>query len=192
MLADVRVGQVMGLIDIMGGRGSAIGMPTLVDRFGADLVMLRSVISEAELLGLVKSEDGTVSPTELGMRLWEVTEDRHRIAMLREVLAGIEPFRTALELVFERESVTVDAVANALRSRGLVWKPGRDSNKSTIRALLIHWGIHAELLSYNGKTDRLRGLQAYGDFVKPRIGIIGKGNAGSAVKRGLEKDIRSE
>ena len=45
------------------------------------------------MLGLVKAEKGDVTLTELGLKFQKTS--KHKIRMLRDVIAKIEPFKTA-------------------------------------------------------------------------------------------------
>jgi NitT/TauT family transport system ATP-binding protein len=155
MPANVRAGQVVGLVEITGGLGSVIDVSRLADEFGADIATLLPILDAAEMLGLVKSEKGDVSLSELGLKFQKTS--KHKIRMLRDKIAQIEPFRTAIEHATKnKRGVSADEITNALAEKGLRWHHNSEMNEGLVQALLIHWAIYAELLSYNGKTGKFQ------------------------------------
>src|SRR5438105_4888197 len=96
MPANVRAGQVVGLVEVTGGLDSAIDIPRLADEFGSDIATFLPILDTAEMLGLVKNEKGDISLTDFGRKFQKTA--KHKVALLRNVLAKIEPFKTALEL----------------------------------------------------------------------------------------------
>jgi hypothetical protein len=155
MPANVRAGQVVGLVEITGGLGSTIDVSRLADEFGADIATLLPILDTAEMLGLVKTDKGDVSLTEFGLKFQKTA--KRKVRMLRDVLASIEPFKTALDIASKnRKGVSTQEIAEALLQKDLRWHHNFEINESLIQALLIHWAIYAELLSYNGKTGRFQ------------------------------------
>ncbi len=155
MPPNVRAGQVVGLVEVTGGLGSVIDVSRLADEFGADIATLLPILDTAEMLGLVKTDKGDVSLTELGLKFQKTA--KRKVRMLREVLANIEPFRTALDLASKnRKGVSAREISEALLQKDLRWHHNPEINESLVQALLIHWAIYADLLSYDGKTGRFK------------------------------------
>lgn len=154
MPGNVRGGQVISLVEITGSIGGKVDAPKLADEFGADLAVLLPVLDAAEMLGLVRSEKGDVHLTELGLKFQKTTKNKLRI--LKDRIATIEPFRTALELSSKGKPITASQVADTLSEMGLRWHYTPELNEALIKTLLIHWAIYAGLLSYDGKTDKFQ------------------------------------
>ena len=154
MPGNVRGGQVISLVEITGSIGGKVDAPRLADEMGADIAVLLPVLDAAEMLGLVRSEKGDVHVTELGLKFQKTT--KNKIRMLKDRLATIEPFRTALELAAHGKSVTARQVADSLTEMGLKWHYQPEINESLIRTLLIHWAIYAGLLKYDGKSGKFQ------------------------------------
>jgi NitT/TauT family transport system ATP-binding protein len=154
MPGNVRGGQVISLVDIAGSIGGKVDAPKLADEFGADLAVLLPVLDAAEMLGLVRSEKGDVHLTELGLKFQKTTKNKLRT--LRDRIATIEPFRTALEVASKGKPITAAQVADSLAEMGLRWHYKPEINEVLIKTLLIHWAIYAGLLSYDGKTDKFQ------------------------------------
>jgi NitT/TauT family transport system ATP-binding protein len=152
MPANVRGGQVISLVEITGSIGGKVDAPKLADELGADLAVLLPILDAAEMLGLVRSEKGDVHLTEHGLKFQKTSKNKLR--MLKDRVATIEPFRTALELASRGKPITGSQVADALAEMGLMWHYNPELNESLIRTLLIHWAIYAGLLTYDGKTDK--------------------------------------
>ncbi len=154
MPANVRAGQVIGLVEVTGGLGSVIDVARLADEFGGDIATLLPILDTAEMLGLVKTEKGDVSLTEFGLRFQKVA--KRKVRHLKDALSTIEPFKTALDIGATKKSFDVHDVAEGLLNRGISWHHQSDINESLIQALLIHWAIYADLLTYNGKTGKFQ------------------------------------
>ena len=151
MPANVRAGQVISLVEITGGIGGKVDAPKLADELGADIAVLLPILDAAEMLGLVRSEKGDVHLTELGLRFQKTSKSKMKI--LKDRIATIEPFRTAVEFASRGKPFTAAQVADALQEMGLRWHYQPEINESLIRRLLIHWAIYAGLLAY-GKSGK--------------------------------------
>ena len=152
--ANVRAGQVISLVEITGGLGARIDASRLADELGAYIAVLIPILDTAEMLGLVKNEDGEVYLTEFGHKFQKTA--KNKVRLLREQLAGIEPFRTALEITSHKKDTTAREVAETLFERGLKWHYNTELNESILSALLIHWAIYAGLLNYDGKKGKFQ------------------------------------
>jgi NitT/TauT family transport system ATP-binding protein len=152
MPGNVRAGQVISLVEVAGSIGGKMDAPKLADELGADIAVLLGILDAAEMLGLVKVEKGDVYVTELGVKFQKTTKEK--VKLLKERLAAIEPFRTALELASRGKAVTAQEVADALGEMGMRWHYQPEMNESLVNTLLIHWCIYAGLLKYNGKTGK--------------------------------------
>jgi hypothetical protein len=150
--ANVRAGQVVGLVEITGGLGTNVDAAQLADELGADIAVLIPILDTAEMLGLVKIEKGEVSLTEFGLKFQKTAKSKVRL--LKEQLGQIEPFRTALEVAAKKGRVTAQEVADELLEKGVKWHHDVELNESMVQTMLIHWAIYAGLLSYNGKTGK--------------------------------------
>jgi NitT/TauT family transport system ATP-binding protein len=154
MPGNVRGGQVISLVEIVGGIGGKTDAPKLADELGADIAVLLPIMDAAEMLGLVRTEKGDVHLTELGLRFQKTSKNKLKI--LKERIATIEPFRTALELASKGKPITAGQVADSLEEMGLKWHYQPEINEALIRALLIHWAIYAGLLSYDGRSGKFQ------------------------------------
>ena len=154
MPATVRGGQVISLVEVTGSIGGKVDVPKLADELGADIAVLLPILDAAEMLGLVRTEKGDVHLTELGLKFQKTSKQKLRI--LKDRIASIEPFRTALELASKGKHVTASQVAESLGEMGLKWHYQPDINESLIRTLLIHWAIYAGLLKYDGKSGKFQ------------------------------------
>ncbi len=154
MPANVRGGQVISLVEVTGSIGGKVDVPKLADELGADIAVLLPILDAAEMLGLVRTEKGDVHLTELGLKFQKTSKQKLKI--IKERIAAIEPFRTALELSSKGKAVNAPQVADSLAEMGLRWHYQPDINESLIRALLIHWTIYAGLLKYDGKSGKFQ------------------------------------
>ena len=154
MPGNVRAGQVISLVEVTGGLGPRVDASRLADELDYDIAVLLSTLDAAEMLGLVKSEKGNVYLTELGRRFQKTS--KNKVRMLKDRLAAIEPFRTALELASKGKAVTAEQVAESLSEIGIKWHYQPELNESLISALLIHWTIYGGLMRYDGKSGKFQ------------------------------------
>jgi hypothetical protein len=153
MPGNVRAIQVVSLADEIDELGTGIHLTKLAENEGSDAEVLISVLSAAQMLGFVKNEGGNLFLTEQGLKLKEV--DMAKVsALLKEKVAPIEPFHTAIELSSRDGSTTAKEVAKTLSALGIEWHYKPEQNESLISNLLIHWGIRAGLLNYDGKNKK--------------------------------------
>jgi NitT/TauT family transport system ATP-binding protein len=154
MPGNVRGGQVISLVEITGSIGGKVDAPKLADELGADIAVLLPILDAAEMLGLVRSEKGDVHLTELGLKFQKTSKNKLKI--LKDRIASIEPFRTALELASKGKPITASQVSDSLQEIGLKWHYKPEMNEALVRTLLIHWAIYAGLLKYDGKSGKFQ------------------------------------
>lgn len=152
MPANVRAGQIIGLVEVTGGLGSPIDVGKLAYEFGDDIATLLPILDAAEMLGLVKIERGNVNQTEFGLKFQRTS--KHKIRLLKDQLLKIEPFKTAVEMVSKQGSVSAGEVADALIHKKVRWHHEQEVNETLVNAMLIHWAIYAGILSY--KSERFQ------------------------------------
>ncbi len=145
---------MISLVEVTGSIGGKVDAPKLADELGADIAVLLPILDAAEMLGLVRSEKGDVHLTELGLKFQKTS--RNKLRILKDRIAAIEPFRTALDLASHGKAITASQVADTLAEMGLKWHYQPEINESVIRMLLIHWAIYAGLLKYDGKTGKFQ------------------------------------
>jgi len=151
MPGKVKPGQVISLVEITGGMGPKMDVPRVADEMGADIDVLFPIIDAAQMLGLVKLEKGDLSLTEDGHAFQKAL--KHKVTTLRDRLAAIEPFKTAVELASKKRRVSAHDVADALQRMGVKWHYQPEVNESIIRELLIHWTIQSGLLAVGKAGD---------------------------------------
>ena len=72
----------------------------------------------------------------------------NKVRVLRDTIANLEPFRTALELASRIGSVTSKEISKALVGSEVRWDYRHDENVSIINSLMINWSISACLFKH--------------------------------------------
>jgi NitT/TauT family transport system ATP-binding protein len=152
MPGGVRAGQVIGLVEVAGSFGSRMDIAKMADAMGADLAVMLPILDAAQMLGLVRMEKVDLLLTDEGLRFKATS--KNKMTQLKAKLAGIEPFRTAMELASKSGGATSQDVASSLSRRGVSWHYDPELNDTLVHALLISWALSSRLLSYDGKTGR--------------------------------------
>ncbi len=150
MPSRVTLVEVTGLVEAVESAGNAIELSDLARLFPRQSSPhLLSILKASQELGLIWREGGLVSITDLGLGFVRATDGKVRI--IRAVLARIEPFKTTLELLSKKKTVSSHEVSEALiRKKNIILSPSQIS-EDFVRTTLIEWGISSCLLSYNGK-----------------------------------------
>ncbi|HZW56912.1 MAG TPA: AAA-associated domain-containing protein [Nitrososphaerales archaeon] len=134
---------VIALIEAIESMGSRVKFSSLLKRFRPEnSANFLSALKVAEELGLVKIGRTEAILTDLGAGFVRASDGKARI--IRAGLAKIEPFRTSLELLSVKRSVSAREIAGHLSMAGI--------NSDTIQSILIEWGISSGLLRYNGAS----------------------------------------
>jgi len=110
-----------------------------------DLTKLLPILDAAEMLGLITVEKGEAKLSREGERM--LTVKKERATVLSNSLSRIEPFMTALR--FKRK-FTGEDVAKELSKRGIRWHHEDEVNSLIVNEILMHWGIRAGVLDYDG------------------------------------------
>ncbi|MDA4113848.1 MAG: AAA-associated domain-containing protein [Thaumarchaeota archaeon] len=168
MPGDVRAIQVVSLVEELGALGRGISFTTLAEKTGVEIDVLPPILKAAEMLGLVGNEGGDLSLTEEGLQFQGSPMDK--VSILKDKLASIEPFHTAVDLA-SKGSTTAREVAETLGEQGIQWHFNPDRNELAVRNLLIHWVIRAGLLSYDGKDGKFQ-------IASSEMSQSGEGNPG--------------
>jgi hypothetical protein len=146
MPAAVKPGQVLSLVELIGGSGVRVNLSTIAKELEADLTVLPAVLDAGVMLGLVQSENKEIRLTPMGSNLLMTTD--YKLRVLKDSLANIEPFSTALELAAKGGSVTSKQLVRVLREKGILWDQQSDSNYVAVNSLMINWSIFAGLFKY--------------------------------------------
>jgi hypothetical protein len=72
MPGNVRAVHVISLVDEIAELGSGIHLTKIAEKTGADTELLISVVSAAEMLGVIRSESGSLFFTDEGLKLKDV------------------------------------------------------------------------------------------------------------------------
>ena len=157
---------MVSLVGEIGSLGRGITFTKLAEKTGVGIDVLPPTLKTAEMLGPVRSNEGDIFLTEEGLEFQGTSMDR--VAILKDKLVSIEPFRTAVELASKRGGTTAEEVAETLAEHGIRWHCEPERNESAVRNLLMHWVIRARLLSYDGKDGKFQ-------IASPATGELGEG-----------------
>jgi hypothetical protein len=141
MEAEASPLSLIALVESVQYLGPRVKFSSLAQRFRG-MPELASSLKVAQDLGLVTIGRDDVALTSLGEGFAKASDGKIRI--LRAGLSRIEPFRTSMELLSRKKSVSSRKIADRLAETGL--------GEEIINALLIEWGISSGLLTYDGRT----------------------------------------
>jgi hypothetical protein len=55
-----------------------------------------------------------------------------------------------------RRDVQAEDIVEELETEGIRWHHQNDVNLSLVQALLLHWAVYAQLLTYDGRTGKFK------------------------------------
>jgi NitT/TauT family transport system ATP-binding protein len=145
--ADVNPSQLAAFLKSVYASDGVVHVHDVALDLHWDLTKLLPILDAAEMLGLVTVEKGEAKLSSEGQRMLSVRKGRKLV--LGESLSKIEPFMTALR--FKRK-FTGEEVAKELLKKGIRWHHEDEVNSLIVSDLLMHWGIRARILEYDGSS----------------------------------------
>jgi len=141
---------VIALVESVVADGGRVDAAKLADDFGYDVKSMLPILRAAEMLGLVRVDEGDVSVTPLGT---EIAKKKGKaLTLLKENISKMEPFKTALELIGRNGFATSRQISEALAKRGMSFSDDGEENERIIEEILVRWGIYTDVVKYDGKT----------------------------------------
>ncbi|MFP3143449.1 MAG: AAA-associated domain-containing protein [Caldisphaera sp.] len=112
----VYVDQVIGLVKYINSIGGRVDSSRLDEMLDVDLDILPHVIKAAEMLGLIKQENGDLVLTEIGRKMEDIENKDLRI-ILKKINKNIEPFKDIIAEV-KRNKITLEQLNKILEKNG--------------------------------------------------------------------------
>jgi NitT/TauT family transport system ATP-binding protein len=145
--AEVNPNQLAAFLRSVYASDGVVHVHKLATDLRWDLTKLLPILDAAEMLGLVTVEKGEAKLSEEGQRI--INGKKGRALKMRNSLSQIEPFMTALRF---KKKFTGEDVAKELSKKGIRWHHEDEVNSLIINEMLMHWGIRAGILDYNGSS----------------------------------------
>ncbi len=145
--------EVIALAEAVQQKGSfeLSDLARLFSRFSSPHLL--SILRATQLLGLIQRDGGVISPTDLGIGFSKASDGKE--AIMRAGLRRIEPFKTALELLSKKKTVTAQEVTETLLKKNDIIRANQMTNEESVRTILVEWGMSLDLFAYNAKTFSL-------------------------------------
>ena len=107
-------------------------------------------VTQGEMLGVVKVDDGTVVLTLYGEGLSLGTIDNKK-KIIREKMVEVEPFKTVIEIIEKAgKEISEKELFEELSSRFVI------EDVERFRKLLIGWGNYTETFEFDGEEQVFR------------------------------------
>ncbi len=142
------ISRVRAIINILKQNKGHIGMTELAEESEEDVDDLLPQIEACKLLGLLVVDDSELRLTDRGEKLTFSNFSK----FIRESLASIEPFKSAIKIISENEVQSAD-LFSGLRSRGIIIHGNDATNDMLLKRLFLRWGVRSKLFAYNSDTD---------------------------------------
>jgi hypothetical protein len=145
--ADVTASQLRAFLKLVYASDGMAHVHTVALELHMDLTKLLPVLDAAEMLGLVTIERGEVRLSKETQKM--LGTKKGRTLAISEPLSKVEPFTTALRF---KEKFTGEDVAKELSNKGIRWHHEDELNSLIVNEILMHWGVRAGLLDYDGSS----------------------------------------
>ncbi|HTT73477.1 MAG TPA: AAA-associated domain-containing protein [Thermoplasmata archaeon] len=140
--------EMLGLLVLLNGHKGSEDVALLADDLDLEIDEILPSLDNAELLGLVKVQDGRATFTELGKRFISASI-RDRKEILREQLKRTTLFKTLLRAL---DSAPDHYLNDEQLASIVAFIPGPTDEAVTT---IINWGRYAELFRYDPEEHRL-------------------------------------
>ncbi len=148
-LPHATVEEVLGLVEFLTAYGGKMRIAELMNELPMEIDDLGDVIDMAEMLNLVKVDDGEIKVTLAGETASVGNiDDKKRV--LHKALERIEPFKSILKLLKKRGSVKEEELRAYLAERFNI------VHDEHFWELLTNWGGYAELFEYDAEEGEIR------------------------------------
>ncbi len=149
-----KVGDLLGLLEILEDHGRPVDIARLDDSLDEERVTLLNLLEDTEALGLVNVENGDVSVTDLGRRFLRSDIDGRRM-ILGERIVNLEPFKTLVRALggLEDKVVGKDWLLDFIRDNF-----PSDQEEETFMHI-INWGRYTKLMEYDADSEELTFLR---------------------------------
>jgi NitT/TauT family transport system ATP-binding protein len=149
-LPPVHVGEIFGLLRILGNHGGKMGVFALDKLTRFDFGHTLSVIKAGEMLDFIDTPGNTVVLTPAG-RLLLQQDARGRKTLLHEQMVKLEIFRLLVQMLRDAKGHRLPSVL--VRQELAARLPTEDAER--LLATAIGWGRAAALIQYDRKGDAL-------------------------------------
>jgi hypothetical protein len=145
MPRDITLADVLGYCEILGENGFALPISSIrIQRFSRGSSEFLLLLATGRMLGLTSRADNRLTLTPLGMSFL-IAGFPEKMTMLGARLTTIESFKSALELLSERKTISSIDVARRVSTK---YAMGEFDPKVT-NLVLVEWGIPAGLFQLN-------------------------------------------
>jgi NitT/TauT family transport system ATP-binding protein len=147
-LPEIGISQILGLLELLYGRGGREDIYKLAGELSMELGETLSVIRAAELLGMVHTPGGDVVVEDFGNKVLDasITE---RKDLLREKMETLPVFKSISEFLGSKDDAEVTREEVLEKLAELIPNEDAESSFST----LVNWGRYAELFGYNDDSQ---------------------------------------
>ena len=138
---DARIADLVGILYVLSFIfKEKTDLFELEKEMEVDLDDLMPIVYTASTLGFVEATEGDISVTQKG-REYIASSLKKRKEVLRQSIAGVEPFKTALKLgKFE-----IEDLYDELKKEG-IQTYNNPSGKRDLEIILIEWGLYSGLI----------------------------------------------
>jgi len=143
------ISRVRGVISILKQHDGHLEISELAEEADEQIDDLLPLIEACKLLGFAEIDNSEIKLTNSGAKL----DFTNFSKSIRDNLADIEPFESALKIIGDRE-VNTQKLFSTLRSKGITLHSDEVTSDALLKKVMLRWGVRSKLLNYDSKTDK--------------------------------------
>ncbi len=141
--------KIRGIVSIIKQNKGAIGLSELADEADEDIDDLLPLVEACNILGFTTVHGSSIKLTAAGRKFSATNATR----MVRDKLALVEPFRSAMEILRKDGDLTTADLTQKLREKGVALHGEEETNTILLKKMFLRLGIRTRLLFYNAESD---------------------------------------
>jgi len=147
---DVTPDHVLGLVEVLYSLGGRIDSMYVGDAINEEVDILPHAIDVAEALGLVKSENGNLTLTDLGKKIAR-SDPKSLKLLMRKAVSAIEPLNEIVSILKHRGRMSVEEFREILRK----YYP---SNLDEAEKNILIWGAFLHLFKMDEDDEEVHAI----------------------------------
>jgi len=144
---DVTPDHILGLVEVLNSLGGSVDSMYVGDAVFENVEILPKAIDVAEALGLVKSDKGNLSLTELGKKVAK-SDPKSLKYLLKNAVSKIEPLHELVSVLKTKKKISVEEFKSIVEK----YYPGRSEEAE--KNLLI-WGAFLNLFKMDEDDEEI-------------------------------------
>ncbi len=141
--------KLRAILGIIKQNGGSIKFSQLAEETEEHIDDLFPLVEACQMLGFAKVEESTITITKEGEEL----TFGNSLKLIKDKLAKIEPFMSALELLKKESEMSTKSLIDQLKKKGICLHGEKATNEALMKKMFLRLGVRTKLLYYDTERD---------------------------------------